>query len=81
MRFLAYSLSIAFPRNVSTSNICPLEPLLLCGIAKESTPLSLKASIQVQRSSGLRESILVHGLIGALEELKMTFLCKFPPST
>ncbi len=50
-------------------------------VIKESTPLSLKASIQVQRSSGLRESILVHGLMGALEELKMTFLCKFPPST
>ena len=27
------------------------------------------------------ESILVQGLIGAFEELKITFLCKLPPST
>ena len=46
-----------------------------------SIPLSLSASCHVQRSSGFNESILVHGLIEALEELKITFLCKFPPST
>ena len=50
-------------------------------MATESTPFALKLSCQVHKSSGFIESILVHGLIGPFDELKITFLCKFPPST
>ena len=45
-----------------------------------SIPFSLKLSCQVHKSSGLVESILVNGLIEASDELKITFLCKLPPS-
>ena len=67
-------MSIASPLNVSISNICPFDPLELCGIAIVSTPFSLNLSCQVHKSSGFIESILVQGLIEAFEELKMTFL-------
>ena len=46
-----------------------------------STPLSRNLSCHVHKSSGLIESILVQGLIEAFDELKITFLCKLPPST
>ena len=45
-----------------------------------STPFSLSLSCHVQRSSGLIESILVHGLIEAFDDSNITFLCKLPPS-
>ena len=47
----------------------------------ESSPLALNLSIQAHKSIGFKESSLDHGLIGASEDSKITFLCKLPPST
>ena len=54
-RCSAYIALKGSPATVVNLNICPFDPLELCGIAILSTPLSLILSIQVHKSSGLPE--------------------------
>ena len=47
-------------------------------MAIESIPFSRHLSIVFHKSSGLRESILEYGLIGAFDEPKITFRWRLP---
>ena len=68
---------MALPSQSVNINIAPLEPLLLCGIARLSMPCSRILSIQFQRPSGLILLKRVKGSAGMRSvPRKMTLRCR-----
>ena len=60
------------------SNIMPLLPLELCGIARSREPFASCSAIQAQSFSSSFESSALKGISGTLRSRKMMLRCMFP---